>query len=66
MNHRESITNHKGMVNYSIICVWINDRNLGENPFRASPHTIYQNDPSGLELNIFLKQASEKLKLDIH
>lgn len=54
------------MVNYSIICVWINDSNVGENPFRASPHTIYQNDPSGLELNIFLKQASEKLELDIH
>lgn len=41
-------------------------RNLGENPFRASSHTIYQNRFRWIRIKYVLKQTIKKLELDIH
>lgn len=40
--------------------------NLGENPFRASPHTTYQNRFGWIRVKYFLKQTIANLELDIH
>lgn len=40
--------------------------NLEENPFMASPHTIYQNRFGWIRVKYFLKQTIKKLELDIY